>query len=256
MSQNETYPSEPLVRQIIERPAFVFAGIRKIAQNLTWEMKELPRVTFDQIGYGKNKLTQLRRNYINDDEFDRVRTILRRRKNKHFTSVALSMRGAGKDARSMGWCMLSLVVTRGPRVETVEVQYRSTEVILKFGGDLAFLPSIFEDLGLEPDLVRFHFANAFCSGVYFPTLCSEWEPIDFLDYLRRTDEKFFATATRYFWRASMAQHQHFPYSPEKQQHKFLWSRLRKSQISRIRDYLAEHHEKYGKPLPTPHLTEE
>lgn len=250
-----SYPSEPLVRQIIESPPFVFAGVRKIVQNLNWEIKELPRVTFEEIGYGKNKLSQLRRNYINDEEFDRVRKILRSRKDKHFTSVALSLRGGTKDSRSMGWCMLNLVVTRGPRIETVEIQYRSTEVILKFGGDLAFLPSIFDELGLQPDLVRFHFANAFCSAVYFPTLCAHWDagPIDFLSYLRVTDDRFFKASTRFFLRSSMGPNQKFPYSPENQQHKFGWKVLGPKKMAEIRRYLTKEHKKFGKPLPVAHL---
>lgn len=247
-----TYPTAPLVEEIIETKPFVYAGIRKIAQNLNWEMKRLPEVTFDEIGYGKNKLAQLRRNYINAAEFDRVRTLLTRRKKKHFTSVALSLRGGTKDSRSMGWCMLNLVVTRGPRVETVEIQYRSTEVILKFGGDLCFLPSLFEQLDLNPDLVRFHFANAFCSGVYFPTFCSRCDPVEFLKYLRRFDEKFFSTATRFFWRSSMGHDQKFPYSPENQQHKFGWKTLGEKEMERVNRFLSQAHRKYGKPLPSPH----
>lgn len=247
-----SYYAESLIQQVIAKPAFMYSGVRKIVQDVTWEVSELPELTFDQLGYGKNKLKQLQRNYVNPDEFDRVRGILTRRAGQSFTSVALNLRGKPKDSRSMGHCMLSLVVSRGNKLETVEVQYRSTELVLKFGGDLAFLPWVFDQLGLNPDVIRFRFANAYLSGVFFPTLCSMWEPIQFLEYLWKNDRKLFAAGTRFFLRSAYKRDQHFPYSPEQQQHRFLWNRLGKEKIERIRDYLERKHLTFGKELPKIH----
>lgn len=246
------YYGESLIRQVIEKPAFLYSGVRKIVQDITWEVDRLPVVTFEQLGYSKNKLKQLQRNYVNEEEFDRVLGVLTKRSDQSFTSVALSLRGKPKDSRSMGHCMLSLVVTRGNKLETVEIQYRSTELILKFGGDLAFMPWVFDQLGLNPDLIRFRFANAYLSGVFFPTLCSMWDPIDFFDLLWKKDKKLFAAGTRFFLRSAYKKEQHFPYSPENQQHKFLWARVKKAQIDRIRDYLERKHLTFGKELPKIH----
>ena len=153
----------------------------------------------------------------------------------------------------MGWCMLSIVVTRSNKVETVEIQYRSTELILKFGGDLAFLPGIFERLGVDPSVVRFRFANAFFSGVFLPTLLAyQSAPIAFLDKMRRSDVKHFQAGTRFLLRSTLRSDQRFPYSPENQQHKFMWSRIPIRQIREVRDYLIEQHKKFGRPLPTAH----
>jgi hypothetical protein len=247
------YPSEPLVHRVMEAPAYHYNGLRKIVQGLDWEVDKIPTVTYDEIGYSKNKLRQLERNYIDAGELERVRAILDKRRGQSFTSVAMSMRGAKKDSRSMGWCWLSTVVTRTGKDENVEIHYRSTELILKFGGDLCFLPSVFERLGLEPTKVRFRFANAFFSGVFLPTLLAhQKEPLDFLAAMYREDPYHFQTGTRFLLRACLKEGQRFPYSPENQQNKFLWSRIPKSTIRFMRDYLIEKHKTFGRPLPEAH----
>jgi hypothetical protein len=247
------YYAEGLIKTVIEKPAFLYSGVRKIVQDITYRPHSLPLLTYQDLGYGSNKARQMERNYINLEELERVKAILTKRKDHQFTSVAMSMRGGKKDARSMGWCMLSLIVTCGPKLPTrVEVQYRSTELILKFGADWVFLPTVFDRLGIKPDSVTFRLANAYLSGVFFPTLCSFWEPVDFLDYLWKNDKKLFAGGTRFFLRSAYKEDQRFPYSPENQQHKFLWSRLGKNKIKFIRDYLHEKHKAIGKPLPRTH----
>ena len=251
------FVSEQLILSAIERPAFLYSGVRKILQDVTWvcpwsEFKH--DLTYARLGYGKNKAKQLDRNYINPAEFNRIRQILDKRKDHQFTSVAMLMRGGEKDSRSMGWCMLNTIITSGPKLPTtVEVQYRSTELILKFGADLVFLQELLtQRLGVEPDVIRFRFANAYLSGVFFPTFCRFHDPIDFLELLWKKDRKLFAGGTRFFLRSTYKKNQSFPYSPENQQHKFLWSHFSPGEIHRIRDYLHEKHVKIGKPLPNVH----
>jgi hypothetical protein len=235
-------------------PAYHYNGLRKIVQGLDWEVDRIPTVTYEQIGYSKNKLRQLERNYIDAEEFARVAAILRKRRGQSFTSVALSMRGAKKDSRSMGWCWLSTVITRTGKDENVEIHYRSTELILKFGGDLCFLPSVFERLGIEPTKVRFRFANAFFSGVFLPTLLATHDdPIQFLWVMRQTDPKHFQAGTRFLLRSTLGKDQRFPYSPENQQHKFLWSRIDRATIKRMKEFLIVQHKTFGRPLPTRHI---
>lgn len=247
------YPSEPLVRRVMEMPAFQYNGLRKIVQGLDWEIDAIPKVTYEEIGYSKNKAKQLERNYIDPVELERVRNVLGKRRHQSFTSVALNTRGAKKDSRSMGWCMLSIVVTRANKVETVEIHYRSTELILKFGGDLAFLPGVFERLGVNPSVVRFRFANAFFSGVFLPTfLAFKANKTAFLEKMRRCDPKHFQAGTRFLLRSAMKKNQRFPYSPENQQHKFFWGNVAPYDIEEIKQYLILEHMKFGRPLPTAH----
>lgn len=247
------FPTEKLIYRVVDSNPFMYNGLRKIVQNLNWEIPAIPTLTYDDLGYSKNKLKQLERNYINVEELARVKAILEKRKGQSLTSVALNMRGAKKDSRSMGWCMLNVVVTRTPKTENVEIHYRSTELILKFGGDLVFLPTVFERIGVEPKVVRFHFANAFLSGVFLPTyLASLDDPLVFLKYMRRKDSTHFQVGTRFLLRSAMKEDQRFPYSPENQQHKFMWGRIPKPKIRTMRDYLTEEHKKFGRPLPVAH----
>jgi len=248
----EVWPKN-LIKQIIDKPAYLYSGVRKIVQDITWEIEELPNITYSDLGYGSNKFKQLYRNYINEEELERVRSLLDSRAGQSFTSVALSLRGAKKDSRSMGHCMQTLVVSWKKDSETVEFQYRSTEVIQKFGADLVFARYLFDELDLSPELIRFRFANAYLSGVFFPTLCNYWNPIDFLEYLWNHDKKLFAGGTRFFLRSAYRQDQHFPYSPENLQHRYGWKHL---DMPRIKEWLEEKHKEIGKPLPKLHHTKD
>lgn len=242
-----------LIEACIEREAFLYSGVRKIVQDITWEIDELPDLTYEDLGYGPNKFKQLCRNYIDLGEMERMRDLLDRRAGQSFTSAAMSLRGAKKDSRSMGHCMQTLVVSWKKDYETVEVQYRSTEVIQKFGADLVFLRYLLEELDLCPDLFRFRFANAYLSGVFFPTLCAHWDAEEFLDYLFEHDPKLFAGGTRFFLRSAYKRDQHFPFSPENVQHKFAWANL---DMKRIKRYLEKKHKKFGKPLPKIHYNKD
>lgn len=242
-----------LIVQALRQKAFVYQGIRKILQAVDWEPARLPEVTFADLGYGNNKAKQLERNYWNDEEIERVYTVLHRRQKKAFTSVAVSLRNKPKDSRSMGHCMLSLVVSRTRDIQTVEVQYRSTELGLKFSGDLAWLPTLTKALGVEPDIYRFRFANCFLSGVYLPYIGAYWEDgaVDLLERAQVLDPRFFESATRFFWRSSMQEKQFFPYSPEAVAHKFNWAHNRAA-MPDIKRFLASAHAKFGKGKPEIH----
>ena len=238
-----------LVKQCLAKPAFMYTGVRKIVQNLTYSVSALPNISYEDLGYGKNKHKQLMRNYWNESEIERVKALLEHRKKQSFTSAAMSMRAAVKDSRSQGHCMQTMVITKMKEQTVVEMQYRSTEVILKFGGDLVFLPYVFRELDIEPDTIRFHFANAYLSGVFFPTLSRWWDACDFLEHLWVHDQRLFAAGTRFFLRSAYKKDQKFPYSPEQQQHVFAWKHL---DMPRIRDFLEEKHRQFDKPLPKMH----
>lgn len=248
-----SYWPQGLIKECIEAPPFLYSGVRKIINDLTWSINELPDLTYEDLGYGPNKFKQLSRNYLNPEELERMRSLLDNRAGQSFTSAAMSLRNATKDSRSMGHCMQTLVVAWKRDMEVVEVQYRSTEVIQKFGADLVFLRHILDELDLSPDMFRFRFANAYLSGVFFPTLCAHWDAVEFLEYLWDNDPRLFAGGTRFFLRSSYREDQHFPFSPENVQHKFAWKHL---DMKRIRDYLEKKHKKFGKPLPKIHYNKD
>ncbi len=242
-----SHPLVQVAKLALEADPICYQGVRKIINGMTWTLPEpgIPVINFSELGYGSNKFKQLQRNYVNEEEFARVRAVLDRRKGQSFTSVACSMRGASKGNRSMGHCILSIVVTRTKAEERVEVQYRSTELTLKFGGDLVFLPWVFDQLGLDPDHVTFRFANCYLSGVYLPYLVTFADPIEILSDILKTDREFFKHATRFFLRSSMEEKQFFPYSPENVAHRFNWKHQTEGEMASIRSWLISKHKKFG-----------
>lgn len=248
-----TWPHS-LIEACVLQPAFLYNGVRKIVQGITWEPETLPQLTYEDLDYTQNKHKQLVRNYFDPEECDRVKQLIHKRRGQTFTSVAMSMRAGAKDKRSMGHCMQTLVIGMCRDKLTAELQYRSTEVILKFGGDLAFLPWIFEQLEIEPQKVSFRFANAYLSGVFFPTLMRFWgDPIELMEYIYEKDPMLFKGATRFVLRSAREENQHFPYSPENRQHQIGWKHLDMPKIAR---FLEKKHKKYGHPLPTIHTRKE
>lgn len=231
------FPAYQAVVACLDAPVFEYNGARKIVQSVGFSMPEIPKVNLEELGYNANiKTKALFRMYYNDDEVDRVSNLLQKRKHQAFTAVAMSMRAGAKDSRSMGHCMESLVISTTKKRCVVEVLYRSTEVIKKHSADLAFLPTVFDRLGIEPQEVKFYFANAYLSGVFFPTLFRWWDPIVFLEILRVNEPKLFIVATRFLRRSVKKKDKIFPYSPENQQHKFAWQHYPKK-MEEINDYL-------------------
>lgn len=239
----------------LDHPALMYTGPRKMLQDLTFEVhrddfrREL--ITYWEIGYGRNKEKQLIRTYWNPQEAQRIRDILKRRERQQFTSVAMSMRNQAKDSRSMGWCMNSLVITRTrQKFESVEIQYRSSELTMKFGGDLCFLPWMFNELGLNPEIIRFRFANAYFSGVYLQYLAYHWPggPVPMLEYIWKHDRKFFEHGTGHFFRSTLRPDQVFKYSPENLAHRFGW-RMMPHEMKKAYRWLKSKYAQIGRQMP-------
>lgn len=239
----------PLYNAVVEAEAVGWQAIGKVVQNVTFETKGLPTWELDDWGYGKNKVKQLERNYVNSDEFDRVRSILDRRASTKYTSVAVSLRGRPKDARSQGWCMLSLVISRYKDWFAVEVQYRTTELVLKFAADVWFLRKILTDFGIKPDVCRFRFANCALSGAYFPYLVDKINLISFLEDVLDRDPEFFFRTTRFLLKSSYREDQFHPFSPERLSHRYLWNHATTKEIKELNKFLESAHKRTGRPLP-------
>lgn len=239
----------PLYLAVAEAPTAGWQAIGKVVQNITFEARELPEWELSDWGYGKNKIKQLYRNYINDEEFDRVRQVLKKRALSKYTSVALSLRGKPKDSRSQGWCMLSLVISRYRDWSSVEVQYRTTELVLKFAADVWLLRKILSNLEIEPNVCRFRFANCALSGAYFPYLVDKTDLVRFLQKIVRRDKEFAIRTTRFLLKSSYRKDQYHPFSPERLSHRYLWERADPSAIKQITEYLEPLHRATGRPLP-------
>lgn len=244
-----------IAKQSLDHPALLYTGPRKMLQDVTFTvtpatLKNGDWPTYPSIGYGTNKEKQLIRTYWKDDEANRVRQVLDRRGGQQFTSVAMSLRNKEKDSRSMGWCMNSLVVTRMRKshFESVEIQYRSSELTMKFGGDLCFIPYMFSQLNLSPSIIRFRFANAYFSGVYLAYLANHWPggPVPMLDYMWRHDQEFFRHGTGHFYRSTLSADQVFKYSPENLAHRFGWRNIDMKAAFR---YLKKRYKEMGRPMP-------
>lgn len=239
----------PLYAAVASAQATGWQAIGKVVQNITFETSKLPEWGLEDWGYSKNKIKQLDRNYYNLEEFERVRTILSRRSKTKYTSVAVSLRGKPKDTRSQGWCMLSLVISRCGDWSSVEVQYRTTELILKFAADVWYLREMLSRLDVNPDLYRFRFANCALSGAYFPYLVDKLDLVKFLKSVYQVDREFFIRTTRFLLKSSYREDQFHPFSPERLSHRFLWQRAGRPEIEKIRKYLEPLHKATGRPLP-------
>lgn len=199
-----------LIWAAAERPSAAISGVRKIVSDLAFEIPGevlTPGLDYTDLCYTAAKGRQLTRNYWNPEEVDAAVSKLQSRKGKDHSSVSIQLRGQEKDSRSQGYCMQNLVITVMPTASAVDIYYRSTELVQKFLADLIFfsrvLPPIFEELGIEPSVIRFKFANAYLSAVFMPIfLRYEDDPHGFFKHLQKHDPRFYRTcglATRRFF---------------------------------------------------------
>lgn len=227
------------MRAALAAPAFDYNGVRKIVQSIGYSLPSLPSINLADIFYTKAKEKALFRMYYNEPEAERIKTLLHKRAKQGFSAISMSMRGSTKRSDSMGHCMEAIVFSWTNKRRVAEVMYRSTEVIRKHSADLWFIPKVFERIGFQPDEVKFHYANAYLSGVFFPMLFTWWDPLKFLFELRKEDHRLFVGGCRFLRRSVAREGQKFPYSPENHQHHYLWKHHRQH-IPKIRQYLREY----------------
>lgn len=233
------FPGYHAVCACLRTPVFIYNGARKIVRNVSFTLDSVPDTDLEAVGYSpRHKLKALDRMYYNEVEAERIRQLLTRRSDQAFSALAYSFRAGAKDSRSMGHCMESMVIGLTPDRCEVEVFYRSTEVIKKHSADLAFLPIVFERLGIKPQLVTFTFAYAYLSGVFFPTLFRFWDPFDFLADIKEREPKLYQVATRFIRRSVRTVDHKFPYAPERQQHEYAWKHY-PEKMPRINQFLEE-----------------
>lgn len=200
-----------LIWKAAEHETLAVSGVRKISSDVSFELPYQCLLEHDldytDLCYTKAKGRQLQRNYWNPPEVEAAVTKLKSRAGKDHSSVSIQLRGSDKDSRSQGFCMQNMVITVTPQQSSVDIYYRSTELIQKFLADLIFFsvqfPPIFEELGTTPEKIRFKFANVYLSSVFMPIfLRYEEDPLGFFKHLKEHDPRFYRTcglSTRRFF---------------------------------------------------------
>lgn len=249
-----------LYRATLRLHAAGYIATTRIVQDVTLVTNSLPSWTYHHWNYGPGKHKQLVRNYVNEEEFQRVNSLLKRRSSHKYTSLALALRGAQKNSRSQGWCMLSTVLTLSDLGTTVEVQYRTTEVVLKFAADVIFLRDyILPKLGIDPAKVkqfRFRFANCWIGGPYFSYLVDKTDVIQILGWVEKYDPEFFFRMTRPLLKSCYRRDQFHPFAPAQRSHTYLWQHASTSQIQEIRAWLEKRFDRAGVERPKDFHTRE
>lgn len=192
--------------QLAEAEKLVLSGVRKIVGDVSFEMPGEALLNKSGLSFGDlnfsegkgGKLSALKRIYWDQDSVDSAVEKLLSRKDSVHASASIRLQAGAKDARSSGYCMQNMTITITKTGCFVDFHYRSTEISLKFLADLLFfskmLPPVFEKLGVQPDVIRFKFANAFISALFQPIfLRYEPNPLAFYKHLKKHDPRFYKT---------------------------------------------------------------
>lgn len=258
-----------LVEMVASTRTRVYSGVRKIVENVHWEIPgkalfgEHPIDYTDLCYVNRSKFGQLDRNYWNQEEADRLIAKVKERSHQPHTSVGMSLKAATKDSRSQGFCMQTLVMTKCDKKVTFDIFYRSTEVTQKFFADVLYMSTILrsrilEPCGLKPSdvtVVRYHFSNAYLSSVFMPiVLRLHPDPCAFLAGFRPADPKFHRTAcmviAKYLRTVNV-----YNYRTQKKQYEYCWKWVDKARMKALSTYVKPYIIK-GESIPKPDDTEE
>jgi len=200
--------SDFLVRLCTTPPA-AYVQIRKMFNGEVWEV---PYETFNTgidlsastVAYASwvSKFGQLDRNYLNLEEFQKLREKFRGRMAKEQTCLTARFGNQEKKKESMGFCMqtLSLNYLRKPTEGTpkfvIEIYYRSTETGQKFLADLKYLqerilPIVLEGIPVKPDLIRFRFCTLYMSSMFLPILFQVRDPVEIVKAVQEHDPHWY-----------------------------------------------------------------
>ena len=157
---------------------------------------------FADLGYSAkgNKMTQLKRNYYNEQSVTECQKIIQSRNNQEITSIGISTLGEAKKRSTQGHCIRGVVlnyfeakVTPDKRDRlTIDVHYRTTELLRKFGADLVFLhkfllPEILKNNPWSikvPHEIRLHLSTCFFSALFMPVFFRFVDPVHVLKSMK------------------------------------------------------------------------
>lgn len=151
---------------------------RKYYRHLTWIVNDFFGGNYDigYLGYGKGKMTSLKKTYENPELLNLGTDILIQQEGKNYISTAFSFITGAKSKKKKSYCINTAVFTQDPNKEKTQdltIFYRATEIPKKFGADLMFLRRVFEEYipeSLKKDIreVRFIFTLAYVVPIYYP----------------------------------------------------------------------------------------
>lgn len=196
---------------ILYHPASAYAQERKFVEGTTlifpskvWNKgysHTLPDLGYSASSKG-SKMKQLMRDYYNKPSIEEAKKTIAKRGGQAVTTVGVSTL-AGNKSNAQGHCIRSLTLNyfspqhtpdKKPRL-TIDIYYRTTELLRKFGADLVFLydhliPDIIGNNPWkieEPDEVRLYFSSCFFSALYVPVFYKYKDPVKFLTQMETTD---------------------------------------------------------------------
>lgn len=151
---------------------------RKYYRHLIWIINGffVGPYSIDFLGYGKRKMTNLKKTYEEPNLLNLGREILIQQEGKNYLSSSFSFITGAKSTRRKSYCINAGVFTQdadGKGRRDLTIFYRATEIPKKFGADLSFLRQIFErylpkDLRRGIKEVRFIFTLAYVVPIYYP----------------------------------------------------------------------------------------
>lgn len=226
--------------EMLAAPGYL-CQLRKFVQGQVWRIPgqvwtDGNCMSLEDLDYTfRNKMGQLKRNYYNQESIQEAhdKLVSRFDGKKYQTSVAASTVGGGKRGDSQGHCMRSVVVTHftrsvaGEECITIDIMYRSTELIKKFGADIYFLrhflvPELLKDVNLPIREVRFYFSNLFVSSLFLPLLYTMKDPVQVLEQIRESDHEFFKRCLASTKSLMSKEYGHYNYrTRQEMHHKFL-----------------------------------
>ena len=191
------------------RAETLYSGCRKIISPVTLKFTKLDdSLTIQDCGFTKSKITMLTKNYLHE-ESRKVAVELwakRRGQDKYgsvgFTTYAHFVKGGSIDAKRskrasvFGPCIQSVVITYiNKKTYTIDIFYRTTELLKKFPADLVFLRDVlltpFDLSGMKMSHLTCHFANVTVHVMYWVTIIPHLEdPLGELRKIKKTDEYF------------------------------------------------------------------
>lgn len=201
-----------LCYNLAKEPKVCTAGTRKILRGVNWTTEFDDSLTLTHTGYQAKlglKINQLNYHYRNQESIDRAVEDYSDRIDKGtYGSVGVSMHGEQKKGYTkQGFCIQALTLTlvpqaRGIRTTEVDVFYRTTEVVKKFGADLVFLrDEILPEFQLDAaplSTVKFHFANLSVHPMFFTLLAvtdKRWEI--HVKRIKKHDPSFYRSILRW-----------------------------------------------------------
>lgn len=187
-----------------------YSGARKILRpvRLIYEddmLGEMYTLSMADCGFTKSKMSMLVKNYYLKESIVAAKELWNERvaKNK-YGSVGFScyahyvkgdVKGATPRGSKFGPCIQSVTLTYNKKKTSVDVFYRTTELLKKFPADLVFLRDVLLaefDFSKAPiDSITFHFANVTVHPMYWITLVPHLsDPIAELERIKKKDPFF------------------------------------------------------------------